>query len=417
MMNRTLALFLAMLLIILTLSSCSNSAPNAESTATPEPTEVPEPEYEVFEEDGRQGLKYGDEVIADAIWQEIRPCSGYEAEKLFTVEMNGLYGLMSASGELLIEPTWDFCSAHGNLLEVTVKDQESHQIVSLETKKTICTIPGWMRGFPSKDNKFTSDYVLGNCIVYDDHVKTKTWDNVKAASNRTNTTLCKMNGGIVSLETGKKLFTFTSNFCVEDVDYYKLEDYGYRLTPVWDYGFIIMYGNRVIGDEIFYKTVFISNTGKTLDINMDSAGKDYYAKLIEGTSIMETGYLPEQHLYDISNGIQEIEGGPFDQIYIDSYPCDDGVLVFATKNDGKDFCLINLSQKTVYDLKDVVAVNGFSDGMAAIMNKNKKWGYINTKGEMVYDFQFDDAPDFKEGKAEVVLDYKKVTIDLDGNIN
>ena len=416
MINRTLALFFVMLLTILTFSSCSNSTPNAEPTATPEPTEAPEPEYEVFEENGRRGLKYGDDVIADAIWQDIQPCRGYEVEKLFIVRMNGLYGLMSANGELLIKPTWVYCMSYSDLLEVSTDYQEGYQIVSLETKETICTIPGKPRPFPSPDG-YT--HVMGNCIVYDDILE-KPSGHAEAASNGANTTLYKMNGGIVSLETGKELFAFTSYFCREDVSYYGLEDHGYRLTPVWDYGFIITYGHRVntaLGDIIFYKEVFVSTTGKTLDIKTNSSGECFFVQQIEGTSVLKMWDLGEQHLYDISNEIQEIEGSPFKHVYDDTYSCDDGVLVYATKNDGKDYVLINLSKNTLYELKDVVAVHDFSDGMAALQNKNKKWGYINTKGEMVYDFQFDDAPDFKEGRAEVILDYKKVTIDLDGNIN
>ncbi len=60
-------------------------------------------------------------------------------------------------------------------------------------------------------------------------------------------------------------------------------------------------------------------------------------------------------------------------------------------------------------------VNDFNEGMAAVMNINKKdttktfeeWGYINEKGEMIINFQFKDASPFIESLARITLDYKQ----------
>lgn len=44
----------------------------------------------------------------------------------------------------------------------------------------------------------------------------------------------------------------------------------------------------------------------------------------------------------------------------------------------------------------------FSEGLAAV-SLNGKWGYINTYGEIVIDFQFGYASSFKNGQAEVLI--------------
>lgn len=45
---------------------------------------------------------------------------------------------------------------------------------------------------------------------------------------------------------------------------------------------------------------------------------------------------------------------------------------------------------------------GFSEGLAAV-KKNKKWGYIDHTGRLVIPFKFDDAESFSEGYATVTL--------------
>lgn len=47
----------------------------------------------------------------------------------------------------------------------------------------------------------------------------------------------------------------------------------------------------------------------------------------------------------------------------------------------------------------------FKEGFAAVQ-KDGKWGYINTKGEQAIECKFDDVSDFKEGFASVKKDYK-----------
>lgn len=58
----------------------------------------------------------------------------------------------------------------------------------------------------------------------------------------------------------------------------------------------------------------------------------------------------------------------------------------------------------------------FSEGLAAV-KKDGKFGYINTKGELVIPCQFDKACDFSDGLAIVMDDeYNIKILDIDGNV-
>ena len=50
-------------------------------------------------------------------------------------------------------------------------------------------------------------------------------------------------------------------------------------------------------------------------------------------------------------------------------------------------------------------VGDFCEGLASV-EKDDKWGYINTEGEQIVECKFDDAYDFNEGFARVKKDGK-----------
>lgn len=58
-------------------------------------------------------------------------------------------------------------------------------------------------------------------------------------------------------------------------------------------------------------------------------------------------------------------------------------------------------------------VEGYNDGLAAAMYEGK-WGFINTKGEVAVDFQFEDVQSFSMGKAAVMMDGYWGYIDTSG---
>ena len=55
----------------------------------------------------------------------------------------------------------------------------------------------------------------------------------------------------------------------------------------------------------------------------------------------------------------------------------------------------------------------FNEGFAAVQ-KDGKWGYINTKGEQIVECKFDDAMGFNEGFAAVQKDGKRGYINTKG---
>lgn len=57
----------------------------------------------------------------------------------------------------------------------------------------------------------------------------------------------------------------------------------------------------------------------------------------------------------------------------------------------------------------------FSEGLAAV-RLNNKWGYINTNGRVVVGFRYDESREFNEGLAAVRLNNKWGYIDTDGKV-
>ena len=63
---------------------------------------------------------------------------------------------------------------------------------------------------------------------------------------------------------------------------------------------------------------------------------------------------------------------------------------------------LRLAQNPDYVMKaiSIFAAKNFHEGLAAV-SENGKWGFIDKKGKVVIDFQFDEVGDFSEGLARV----------------
>jgi Serine/threonine protein kinase len=85
-----------------------------------------------------------------------------------------------------------------------------------------------------------------------------------------------------------------------------------------------------------------------------------------------------------------------------------------------DTTVLSVAQSTALDEKQALKENlrlahyGFSEGIALI-NKNKKWGYIDKNGTIVIPLKYDYAASFSEGLAAVEKNGKRGYIDKDGN--
>lgn len=51
-------------------------------------------------------------------------------------------------------------------------------------------------------------------------------------------------------------------------------------------------------------------------------------------------------------------------------------------------------------------VRSYSDGLAAVQQSNGRWGFINERQEWVIPAKFEDAKEFKNGKAAAKLNGK-----------
>ena len=74
---------------------------------------------------------------------------------------------------------------------------------------------------------------------------------------------------------------------------------------------------------------------------------------------------------------------------------------------------MNHSFKTVIPFQ-YEGARGFSEGLAPVSNSNGLWGYINKKGQMVFDYQYNFADFFVEGIARVMKNGNMIMIDKKG---
>ncbi len=80
--------------------------------------------------------------------------------------------------------------------------------------------------------------------------------------------------------------------------------------------------------------------------------------------------------------------------------------------DGHALVSVNGSKFSVIDKRgnevapamfDNAKMEGYNDGLAAVVYEGK-WGFVNTKGEIVIPFEYEEVTSFSEGKAAVLMD-------------
>jgi len=63
--------------------------------------------------------------------------------------------------------------------------------------------------------------------------------------------------------------------------------------------------------------------------------------------------------------------------------------------------IINKSMETIVKLEEVEEISNFSEGLAVFQNRKGKWGYMNNKGEIEIEAKYDNALIFHDGLALV----------------
>ena len=126
---------------------------------------------------------------------------------------------------------------------------------------------------------------------------------------------------------------------------------------------------------------------------------DGLAKVVSDGKI---GYISSKGKYVISP--QYVEGTDFS----------DG-LAFVVTDNSYPIC-IDKKGNVVFKLNKVNAVEAFNEGLARFYSSDEKYGYVNTKGDIVIRAQFEECGPFSEGLAWVKSNDKYGYIDTKGNI-
>ena len=104
--------------------------------------------------------------------------------------------------------------------------------------------------------------------------------------------------------------------------------------------------------------------------------------------------------------------GPFD--CEDAIPFSDG-LAFVSPYDSGPVCYDKNGSK-IFELQDVSMVYSYKEGLARIVGVDGKYGFIDKKGVVVINNQFDNVEDFSEGLAAFEQSGKWGYIDKSGKI-
>jgi hypothetical protein len=89
------------------------------------------------------------------------------------------------------------------------------------------------------------------------------------------------------------------------------------------------------------------------------------------------------------------------------YPFSEGAAIVMFENtDGMStFCVIDKKEKTLFEIPSEYSTRYFfSEGLLPVTTDYENWGFMNMKGDIVIEPQFEDVSDFSEGYAAVQLE-------------
>ncbi|MBR4711348.1 MAG: WG repeat-containing protein [Clostridia bacterium] len=343
---------IALLLVLLALlTACASGGGNRDESA-PAAAKPAVSGVEKFKEGNKYGLRKGSEIIADAIWDVITERE-VDGRFYYFVTLRGnpdRVGLILENGSMVVEPSWNFLSWQGEHVAVGFMkgDSKSYSLIDMDTGKTLAVSDAYVES------------VTGDYAILEKYGKSTTY-------------------GVLNIKTGKKL-----------------GDFPFAAVP------------RLIPGCGF------------LD---DKSSKGTFMSLVNGRSVTGShiACLEKEKLVlcDANGGraVYDLKLNPLGSFVVfgDGYRTDDGRLVFTGKTvlggvqqDSLFFDATNRTQKVI---PGAVKLHLFSDGMAIIENSAHRFGYIDDRGGIAYDYQFEDAEDFRNGKAQVVQNYRKKTIE------
>lgn len=100
-------------------------------------------------------------------------------------------------------------------------------------------------------------------------------------------------------------------------------------------------------------------------------------------------------------------------IYDDADLFSDGLA--KVKKDGKTFFINYQGDIAIHIPNNIEVMSEFKEGFV-VVKKNSKIGFMDKIGQIIIDFQYDNASDFREGLAVVVMNNKSGFIDKTGKL-
>ncbi|MBR6954092.1 MAG: WG repeat-containing protein [Clostridia bacterium] len=348
------ALIILMLVLALVLTGCSSTGgtPAADGGSPAQATQAPANGFEKFREGNKIGVRKGGELIADAVWDSVVE-KEIDGKHYFFVTLQGnpdREGLILENGDMVVEPTWAYLLYKGDHIAVgSMKgDTKNYHLIDMDTGKTILVSQDYV------------EMVSGDYAVIRKFGGTSTY-------------------GMLQISTGKKIG-------------------GFDFTSVPE----ILPGIGFLGQTKDHDKLFMSLSGKTVS----SRG----IKFLEKEGLILSNAHGGQEVYDTDMNLL----GSF-VVFGDGYRTEDGRLVFTGKTVlggvQQDSLFFDATNKTWKVIPGAAKLHLFSDGMAIIENSDHRFGYIDDRGGIAYDYQFEDAEDFKNGQAQVVENYRRKTIE------
>ena len=394
-----------MLFVLLLLTGCT-----ATTSSVPLPTVEPTPSVDpnalvVFQEGRKYGVKKDNNIIMDAIWDDIHIYQIGDEEYingvLGTSYEHYREGLFKADGSVIFDVSDDLIFYNENYGHYITHGK---QLIDTNTWEVV-------------GNGFNLERVIDEYAITKESYVDLSVREIKYYYN------------IYDIKAKKYLFKFKFKSG-------KIDPNDWLTYHVPEYyegkGFLIKVTDSPSGSYLTEDTVYVTLTGKVFNKaeygSIDLYPEDNIMVLDHEVYRDKDAMFPDTVWGDVflmdsgeQCGFRQhiCPGWATSSAHWSPITCDDGkkIMVGKQNTDEKEGLVIyDIDQHIITPIPDAVEVYSFNDDMAIVENQDGKYGYINTSGTLVYPYQFSDVENFSEGTAHAVLNYKKVTLDKEGNI-
>ncbi len=408
-------------------AACSGSTDPKSEATTKKDTAAEETVRIFISDDEKYGLKRGNKPLTDQIWDYIS-AAGLDDYGLYIAELNGKYGVLNNKGEIVQEPKWTKleCVQSSPLLYLASLNNQYFLLnAEFETAKTF----SWTKAHGAGILGIQSDIIMASDKTYATIVYSIKRDKVIYTNKDAYVHNESFSNGLTVLV--KERGVMGDGFPVLVINADKGEVVAKFNVDNWITGLKVhAAGNGVLfhyemGDK--YQETYFSNDGK-IKVSATNNTKTYRQLICYQNTLLQ-----EREVFSVYDSVEYNKyGTPYrayntvnntivsECIYL-PYELSRKIQTnwnIAGQADatGHNWVLLNLNDCKIIKLPDVYDMKeySFNDKLAAVQNKEGKWGYADTSGKIVIDFQFDGADTFSGGQASVIKDYKKRTIDTNG---